>query len=164
MIEPATRELISVASDLAEEVFRRNGAMSPMYHVIHPDGRQEIIQAPPLDKDTSVALMRAYFKIADIKRYVMIDECWRLDLRGTSKEEAEAALAFCNEHGVCMHPKRVEALAFMAEDALGQLNAYRLIKRPSNGKPRLGPLMFDPEGRNYEGRMVGLLVPAGKPQ
>jgi hypothetical protein len=164
MIEPATRELITIASELIEEAFRRTGVMRPMYHVVHADGRQEIIQAPPLDKDTAVALMRAYFSIADIRRYVMIDECWRLDLRATSKAEADAAFAFCQEHGVSMHPKKIEAVMFVAEDALGQLNAYRIIERPANGKPRLGPLKFDPEGGNYEGRMVGLLRPKGKVQ
>jgi hypothetical protein len=135
-----------------------------MYHVVHPDGGYEIVPAPPLDKDTAVALIRAYFSIADIRRYVMIDECWRLDLRATSKAEADAAFAFCQEHGVSKDPKKIEAVAFMAEDALGQLNAYRLIERPANGKPRLAPLMFDPEGGNYQGRMVGLLRPKGKAQ
>src|SRR3954447_8315753 len=153
-----------MASELSEKLFRDNGRLAPMYHVVQADEGHEIIPVAPVDKDTAVALMRAYFEIARIKRYVMIDECWRFDLRGASKAEAEAAFAFCREHGVGMHPKRVEAVPFMAEDAFGQLNAYRLIERPAHGKPRLRPLAFDPEGGNYEGRMVGLIRPTGKPR
>lgn len=163
MIQQQTRELIELASGRVERIFRERGEILPVYHIIHADGRTEILPAPPCDKDTSMAIMRAYFTISKIRRYVLIDEAWRLDLQHCSKEECEAAVAFCRQHGVRNHPKCIEAVMFSAEDEWGQHNAYRIIER-KDGRAKLGPLVFDPEGGSYEGRMVGLMVPPGTPQ
>jgi hypothetical protein len=163
MIEAATRELISIASDSAEKVFHRRGQVGPMYHVVHPDGAHEVFPAPPFDKDFAVALVKAYIKKHDIRRVIFIDECWRLDMTKVPKEQADAALAFCALHGVAKHPGRIEAVGIFAEDALGNLNAYRSILR-KGGHATLGPLVFDPEGGRYEGRMIGLLPQRGMTQ
>jgi hypothetical protein len=90
--------------------------------------------------------------------------CWRLDMTGWTKEDAEAAMAFCREHGVRAHPRCIEAVMFSAEDEWGQHNAYHLIQRPPRGRATLGPLIFDPEGGTYEGRMVGLMAGQGTSQ
>jgi hypothetical protein len=156
-IDPATRELITYASAYVEKLFRRWGCMSPIYHMIHPDGRHEVVPAPTLDKDMCVAIMRAYFVHAGITRYVYVDECWRVAVMGPSTAEIEAVHKFCNERGVSQHPDRVEAVMFMAEDARGHTNAFRMIERPARGKPKLGPLEFDPITGKLEGRIVGLL-------
>jgi hypothetical protein len=47
---------------------------------------------------------------------------------------------------------------------MGMLQGYRVIKRRLHGKPRLGPLILDPDGGHYEGRIIGLLPNKGAMQ
>lgn len=165
MIQEKTRELIQVASAAIETVFARRGQISPIIYVGLDDKTVDIMPAPNGgNKNLDAALMRAYFAIHDIKRYVLIDEAWRLDLIGRSREELAAAEAFCNEHGVSAHPLRIEAVMFSAEDELGHAHGWRAIERKGH-KARLGPLALDPmEGGVYQGRFVGLLPRRGRTQ
>jgi hypothetical protein len=168
MIGAESHRLLEFASTAVEQLFRNRGKVFPMYHVVKADGAQEVIQAPPLDdKDAAVALMRAYFELFDIKRYVFVDEAWSLNTKGMSKAAAEAAIAWCHEHGVTSHPRWVEEVIFVIEDEFGLMIARRRIERPEHGKARLGPLtgLAGPDGGGrYEGRMVGLLPRKGRMQ
>jgi hypothetical protein len=88
--------LLEKASWITEQFFRKRGRIFPMYHVVKADGAQEAMQAPPLeDKDEAMALMRAYFELFDIKRYVFIDEAWRLDTTDCRNELEMRNLFLC---------------------------------------------------------------------
>jgi hypothetical protein len=108
--------------------------------------------------------MRAYFELFNVIRYVFIDEAWRLDTTDLPPCERDAALDFCREHGARAHLRRVEIVLFAVEDEMGMLQGYRVIKLRLHCKPRLGPLILDPNGGHYEGRMIGLLPPKGAMQ
>jgi hypothetical protein len=161
MITPQTREMIETASQAVERLFARRGELAPVYFVEHNGGRLDIVPAPPCSKDEAVALMRAYFAIHNVTRYVFVDEAWRVTI--PRSPDAAATESFCREHGVSAHPDRVEMILFVAEDELGIINAYRAIMRRGR-KSSLGPLEYDPEGGTYEGRMMGLLPARGTKQ
>jgi len=149
------KSLIEFASKNAEKIFRKQGAIYPMYHAIDARGEHKILTPQMDDKDVSVAMVKAWFALEGIDRYIFIDEAWILD---TSKSGAEIDLEWIKRHGVRNHPDRREVVMFAAENRKGErLTAKRFILRPEVGKPTLSPLTIDEVFDHSEGRMVGLL-------
>ena len=106
-------------------------------------------------------MIGALFDLADVVRYVFIDEAWTLKRMIRPDEEEKIY-----REGLSKHPERVEVVMIQGEDRdYGQIAAHRNIIRPAKGKPYLGPLQtlgdlpFVPHGAavQSEGRMVGLL-------
>jgi hypothetical protein len=151
------KSLIEFASKNTDKIFRRQGVIYPMYHAIKTSGETVILTPQMDDKDIGVAMVKAWFALNDIDRYVFIDEAWILDdrrgqLGGIDIEKAR-------REGLRNHPDRREVVMFSAENRRGQMQtAARFILRPEIGRPTLSPLKID-DMTDVEstGRMVGLL-------
>jgi hypothetical protein len=147
------RMLIEHASSWAEKIFARKGQILPMWHAVKASGEHVVMPAPPGDKDTSVALVRAFFELNDVVRCLFINEAW-------TAFGGEDLTEWVEQHGGSIHdyPDRVEVVAFMGEDDTeGMMTAHRRIIR-GQGKATLGPLEFMDWSRGHsEGRLVGLL-------
>jgi hypothetical protein len=156
-IEPmALRDLILFASKQAEKLFRKQGAIYPLYHCIKANGDTVILSAFDADKDLSVAMTVAWMQLNDVDRFVFFDEAWMIDTTKIGGPPLD--LKWIERHGVRNHPDRREAVMFSAESRRGEaLTAKRYILRPEIGRPTLAPLVIDPPFDHSEGRMVGLL-------
>jgi hypothetical protein len=151
--------LIEVASTAAERIFKHRGELLPMYHCIDADGREHLVPMPPgHNKDQAVAIMRAYFELHHIVRYVFMDEAWTLVLA-----PGEVNVETVMRNGITAdYHDRIEVIIFSGEDEIGLITAQRKIRRPAKGKPTLGPLeIMSNRSDRYEGRMVGLLPRKG---
>jgi hypothetical protein len=149
-------DLIKVASNKAEELFRKSGEILPMYEATRPDGKRLIIPTPGIDKDTDVMLIKAIFAIENIDHYVYFTEAWIID---NTRSGQPLDLDKIKREGVRNHPDRREVVMFIAENRDGEiLTASRYILRPEHGKAKLTPLKID-DLTNFEssGRMFGLL-------
>jgi hypothetical protein len=151
----ALRDLISFASAQTEKIFRKVGALHPMYHCIKANGETVILNPPPGDKDMSVALVVAWMQLNDVDTYVFFDEAWIVDDR---RGQVGLDIKKVQREGIRNHPDRREIVMFSAENRRGEmLTAKRFILRPETSRPTLAPLEFDPKFDHSEGRMVGLL-------
>jgi hypothetical protein len=149
------KSLIEFASKQAEKLFRKQGAIYPMYHAIKASGEHVILTPPPGDKDMSVAMVKAWLALENISTVCFIDEAWILDSR---KGGPEIDVEKARRYGIRNHPDRREVVMFAAENREGQmLTARRFILRPEIGKASLAPLVIDEAFDHSEGRMVGLL-------
>jgi hypothetical protein len=149
------KSLIEFASKQAEKLFRKQGAIYPMYHAIKASGEHVILTPPPGDKDMSVAMVKAWLALENISTVCFIDEAWILDSR---KGGPEIDVEKARRYGIRNHPDRREVVMFAAENREGQmLTARRFILRPEIGKSSLAPLVIDEAFDHSEGRMVGLL-------
>jgi len=139
-------------------IFHVTGEILPMWHSITESGEHKITPSPPFDKDTAALLMRAYFAVNHVARYVFVNEAWQLCApTGLSDDELQEIA----RHGLSDHPSRIEVLMYQAEDETGVLTAHRVITRPGNGhRPKLGPLEFI-QPTHSEGRFVGMLPVRG---
>jgi hypothetical protein len=125
-----------------------------MYHAIKANGETLILTPQMDDKDISVAMVKAWFALNDIDRYVFIDEAWIVD---STQSGVNIDIEKVRRYGVRNHPDRREVLMFSAENRKGEMRmAKQFILRPEVGRPTLSPLTFD-EFDASEGRMVGLL-------
>jgi hypothetical protein len=146
------REMIEHASTWAQDRFAETGAVRPMWHVVKANGEHAVVMPPSGDKDTSVAIMRAFFELNDVVCCLFIDEAWTAT-GGGAKEWIERGGTIAD------FPNRVEVIAFMGEDSEGgMMVAHRRIIRET-GKPTLAPLEFmDHQLRpTSQGRLVGML-------
>jgi hypothetical protein len=158
--------LMMRASNFAESAMQEHGEVASIWHMIAADGQEIVELTPPFeDKDAAIGMIKAMFALADVVRYVHFTEAWTLDYRG------EKARAFTKEEidqikreGVRNHPDRVEVVMFQAEDnEFGMMTGHREIIRETGKPPYLGPMqMF--EGKQSEGRLVGLLPRKGSLQ
>ena len=149
------KSMIEFASVQAEKLFRKDGVLYPLYHAITATGDTVILNPPPGDKDLSIALIKAWFELNEIDRYVYIDEAWIVDDR---RNQLGLDLDEVRRTGVRNHPDRREIVMFSAENRRGeQLTAKRFILRPEIGNAKLAPLDIDKPYEHSEGRMVGLL-------
>jgi hypothetical protein len=74
------KSLIEFASKNADKIFRQTGVIYPMYHAIKVSGETTILTPPDTDdKDIAVGMVKAWFALNDIDRYVFIDEAWIVD-------------------------------------------------------------------------------------
>ena len=149
-------DLIHSVSEAIEDIFRKTGEIRPMYEAIKPDGEHMVVVVPGCDKDGEVAMVRAFFAIENVDRYVFVSEAWTLD---STKSGAPIDVEQARREGIRNHPDRREAVMFMAESRDGEmLTAHRYILRPEHRKPKLAPLQIDDmTGVESSGRMVGLL-------
>lgn len=161
------QEFIVGCSYTAAKVFQLRGKLSPMWHAITRDGQHLMVPSPHPDKDAAVTLMRALFELRDVVRYVLINEAWTVEVEQRwPGEEVEALNERSRQLGGILadHPDRVEVLMLIGEDeTAGLCTARRVIHRPPNAKPYLGPLEID-EFEVSEGRLVGLLPQRGTRQ
>jgi hypothetical protein len=157
------REMIEHASAWAEKRFAKTGEIAPIWHAIKADGQDLVLPAPPgLSKDLATVLARAVFEVENVERCVLINEAWTA--RGIGEEATQRVQAWLDTHNGSIHdyPDRVEVVMFVGEDASeGMITAHREIKRPKNGKPRLGPLQFLEGFSSVQGRIVGMLPRRG---
>jgi hypothetical protein len=153
------KELVEFASEQAEKIFKKTGAIYPMYHAITAKGESLILTPREEDKDLAVALVKAAFILNDVSQYVFMDEAWILDDRKGSLPPQDWAKI--QREGIRNHPDRREAVMFAAENRHGKmLTGTRFILRPENGRPKLSPLRLDDMSHmESSGRMVGLLNP-----
>jgi hypothetical protein len=165
MSEKDLREMIELASKASELSFKQTGMVAPTWYAIAAGGDLFELPPPHPNKDLALVMVRAFFEIRDVVRYVFVDEAWTI-LRRVDDSE----LASIVDQGVAAHPDRVEVVAIMGEDRdAGLLAAHRRIMRPSGKRPYLAPLemVVDlphvPEGATFQssGRMVGLLPARG---
>jgi hypothetical protein len=168
MSEKQLREMLAQASDFAAKRFAQKGVLYPQYNMVTSAGEHLHELGPSTDKDTAVAIIRAFMEIKDVVRYVFLDEAWTL-----YKLIQPAEFERIDREGLRNHPERVEIVMFQCEDAdWGQITAHRLIHRPAGRKPYLGPLVTLDELAHLppgsviqsEGRMVGLLPQRGTRQ
>lgn len=142
-------------------IFNATGVIHPMWHSVNAAGEHRVIAAPPTpDKDVAAALMRCYFELENVVRYVFVDEAWTIYL----PIERDNELPEIMQRGLAEHPDRIEVLMYQAESDDGAMvAAHRTILRRPHGKPRLGPLEFI-ESKIREGRLVGMLPRRGTVQ
>jgi len=152
------RDFIIKTDAKVTQIFDNAGEILPMWHSITESGEHKIVPSPPFDKDIAALLMRAYFELNDVVRYVFVNEAWQLYAPAGFSDDELHEIA---RHGLSDHPNRIEALMYQAEDETGMLTAQRVITRPGNGnRPKLGPLEFM-EPAHFEGRFVGMLPMRG---
>jgi hypothetical protein len=157
-------QFVERASKRIEKIFYRSGQVLPLYHAVRRNGEIMIMPAPHPDKDTAIAMVRALFELEDVVRYVFINEAWTFE-SGRESAAMQQAIDLAKQGRLSEHPDRKEIVVFLAEDeAGGMLSASREIIRNGGGKAQLGPLTFQREGSQAEGRMVGLLPRKGKVQ
>lgn len=157
MSEASLRQMIDYASSFAERAFVKRGQVMPMYHVVTGDGENLVIPMPSNDKNVAVAMMKKLFEVTKAERYIFMDEAWILTGKPGEIDEERAM-----RKGIHDNPNREEAIVFLAEDRERMLTARRMITRIGE-KAELGPLIID-EATSSEGRMIGLLRPAGAMQ
>ncbi|TYL87461.1 hypothetical protein [Bradyrhizobium cytisi] len=169
MSERELRKMLDCASAFCERHFAAKGEIAPMWHAVTSDGRT-LIEAHPVElgKDLAAAMIRTFFDLRDVVRYVYIGEAWTLN-RMIRPEEHEELF----RKGLSQHPDRVEVVQLQGEDRdYGQIIMSRDIIRPNKGKPYLGPLQdindlpHIPAGAHVqsEGRMIGMLPVRGTRQ
>jgi hypothetical protein len=160
------RTLIEMSSDGAADHFRRHGIAIPQWRALTAANDFIFVADPPSDdKDESSMLVRALFAIKEANAVVFTDEAWTLEI-GDGKTRMTAQQARESEGiqhtGISNHPRRKEAIIFIAEDSDGHYyTGQREIMRPAKkGKAKLGPLrLFMP--RRAEGRFASWLTPKG---
>jgi hypothetical protein len=154
----ALHDLIKQAAEASGQLFKMKGRIVPIFDVLTAAGERVILPAPPGDKDSSLAIARAYFELRNVVSLVFINEAWLLDAVTAADREAAA------REGLAAHPRRIEVVMYVAEDETGHVQGHRPIIRPRHGKARLGPLKINADGGTYEGRFIGLLPARGTRQ
>jgi hypothetical protein len=160
MSEQDLREMIAFASEGSEVSFKKTGMVAPLWFGVTASGESFDLEPPHPDKDFSIAMIRAYFALRNVVRYVSISEAWTIE-RALSDDE----VAWIATHGgVAAHPDRIEVVMINGEDRdAGLLTAQRRIIRPPRGRAYLAPLEIQDRTdiKQSSGRMVGLLPARG---
>lgn len=154
---PQLELMFKTANKFVEKHFRAAGEILPMYHAERRNGEHMILPAPPGPKDQAMILVRAFFELHDIVRYIFIDEAWIVIGRGDDPRLDLNTKA-------STHPDRREIVMFSAEDETGQYLGRRFILRPEHGPAKLSPLTMAEAGGTLQGRMIGLLPQRGSLQ
>ena len=132
------KSLIEFASEQAEKIFRKQGVLYPLYHAIKRNGDTVILTPEMENKDIGVAMVKAWFEIEDIDRYVFMNEAWILDDRKQTLPPQDWPKI--QREGLRNHPDRREVILFAAENRRNELQtATRYILRPESAKPKLSP-------------------------
>jgi hypothetical protein len=158
--EEKLRELLTFASNSAAEIFALAKKVLPMYHAVTASGETLLIELKIRDKNAAVEKARKFFEQRDVVRYVFFDEAWGLDSALAGVTDADLAHATRLGLSQFKHPARRELVLFSAEDRDRQIFGSRVISRPADAPPQLGPLVMEKTGMTH-GRMVGLLRPRG---
>jgi len=156
-LHPRLVQMITLASQHIDVMFPlAGGHVAAMWHFIKSNGDHVVTLAPPVDKDTAAALMRAVFEAEEAVAVLYIDEAWTF----MSSDMDEVAAHLASGKGAEQHPKRIEVVMFNAEDETGNLMGVRRIERPPGKPAQLGPLELE-QWTESHGRMVGM-IPRGK--
>jgi hypothetical protein len=148
------RQFVEYVARRAEYLFKKQGALSPMYHAVDAEGNNYVLPGPPGTKDQAVAQVRSFLKACRAVRVAFIDEAWVIDAERSPGVDVEKI--YREAGSIRNHPARVEVVIVSGEDAKeGLLMATREIIRHGD-KAALGRLKFIEYGQT-EGRMVGLL-------
>lgn len=161
--------LIEHASEFCQAAFARQGEIAPMWHAVTARGEEKITEHPQqLGKDLASALIRAWFELEDVVRYVYIGEAWTVEQRGMSEADNESVMALARQQRLEKHADAVEVVQLQGEDRdCGQVVAVMRIERPAGRKPYLGKLKIviaPGDGFSSEGRMIGMLPVRGTKQ
>lgn len=149
------RSIIEEASERAEEIFNRHCAVPPAW-IATNDEQMFILPMPCEDKDVACNLISSFFAVKKVSSYVFVAEAWCAEGVGKDNQPGKRAVKDL--------PGSIEVVVFTAENNLGDfLSASRKIVRPLGGKAYLEPLTIDSPKGIVEGRMVGMLRPAGRP-
>jgi hypothetical protein len=163
--EQELRDMIALASKGCELSFNETGIVAPTWYAIASAGELVELTPPHPNKNLAIVMVRAFFELHGVVRYVFVDEAWSLQSKSDSND-----LAVIKKHGVAGHPDRVEVVLITGEDRdAGLLAAHRRIIRPPGRRPYLAPLemLADPQntprGATFktDGRMTGLLPVRG---
>ena len=154
-MQPDLKQIIEIASQSCETIFRESGEILPMWHTINAAGDHGIWAMPMYDKDAVAEGMRKFFVEKHVVAYVFMTEAWTvINVAGL-----QHAVDWVNSgKSLKTYPGRHEVLMFLAEDGDKVFTAQRKIIR-NRGRPKLGPLEWLDEvaSRNSIGRFVGLL-------
>ena len=95
MSEKELRDLMGFASSTVEKIFQVQGEIQPMYDVTKSNGERlfvpidvNIHEDPIITKDINVYVIKEFFKLNDVIRYVFISEAWMLTSNVSDKELA----------------------------------------------------------------------------
>ena len=154
---PNSRQLIALASRCVARLWERDHAIyQPIWHLVLPDGRQEILTHGWTDKDADAAAMRAEFKERGVVAYALVVEAWTLNGPKPSPEELQRI----GREGLLWHPRKQEAVCYQAEDQAGTLCAEQEIERRPGQPARLLPIRWL-EAIDQEGRFAAMLPRQG---
>lgn len=155
---PTARQLLTVAAKTVAPMFKKEGGLGPLWHIVRSDGEHMIVASPlgdATDKDEVASAMRQLLDDVSAVAYVFVCESW-LMLGG------EDELIAAKRDGIREHPKRQECIWYAAEDAQGSLSAYQIIDRPEGQPARLLPIRVLEGKSRSEGRFTGMLPVKGR--
>lgn len=157
---PTARQLLTVAAKTVAPMFKKEGDLGPLWHIVRSDGEHMIVASPfggTTHKDAVASAMRQLLDEVGAVAYVFVCESWLL-----LTDKGADPNAFKREGGIREHPKRQECIWYAAEDAQGSLSAYQIIDRPEGQPARLLPIrVLDGKSRS-EGRFIGMLPVKGR--
>ena len=150
------KKQIEQASDAIETMFAVQGEILPMWDALTVKGERKIFATPMVDKDAVAEGVRKLFAREQVVSYVFITEAWMV-IAPPDADMVQEYNKFMESHdSLEEYPGRVEAVAFMAEDKDGVIQAHRRIMRGKH-TPYLGPLEWIDVGGISHGRFVGML-------
>ena len=130
MSERDLRDMIASASRSCDKLFKRRGEIQPTWHAVTAKG-ENLFQPHPvmLDKDAAMELIRLWFNLMDVIRYVHVAQAW------TALVDP-AEIMRIDREGLANHPDRVEVVKIQGEDRdYGEIVGHHRIIRPAKGKP-----------------------------
>ena len=136
--------------------------MMPIWHVMHADGRSEVIGTPwgnSNEKETVLAALRAMFKTTDVIAYCVSTEAWTMP-KGMTPEEAKAIApnGDINQLRPSVMPNRVECFNVFASDGTASLGKMWNIRRDKRGRVQAIVLRDDLEGSQFGGSIPTMLA------
>jgi hypothetical protein len=152
-------KMIEDASRLVARGFRKHQDVIPQYHALAGDGEWFSFATPAKnahEKDINAMMVRALFADRSVQRYIYVAEIWTCDWEGDENDAHSGSLEF--------HPRRKEAVVFIAEDRLcGSVLGLRYIDRTGR-RPKLKPLEIHSGGEMAGGRFASMLTPMNAAQ
>jgi hypothetical protein len=137
------KELLAFASKAAVQVFKQQGSVIPILHIVDDNGNHFPVHwttgfENSDTKQSTSEIMRKALKAAHAVRYALIMEAWTVDEHGDTKLAMDMT-----SKGISLeaHPDRIEVITIFVEDKLTKQSlsrSYRIL-RPEHGKPTLAP-------------------------
>ena len=151
-------EIFNHGIEAAQLLFKKQGAVMPMWIAETADGMSFPIIAKMPDKDGRDELaadLKSFFKNHNVVRYVSILESWCVEVKSNGGIPRSVQLGA----SVSEHPDRREIVAIQAEEKNKDgLSGVFYILRPEHGEATLSPFKMSPSDAQAQGRFVGLLV------
>ena len=156
MINELTK-MIEDASRRVEKNFRKRRDIIPQCHALAGDGEWFSLVTPATNahqKEINAIMVRALFADRSVQRYIYVAEIWTVE--GDKNDNPSGSLEF--------HPRREEAVIFIAEDRLrGMVIGIRYIDRTGK-RPKLKPLEIHSDATTISGRFASMLTPMNAAQ